>query len=125
MSSSPDHHPYRVGRDRVVAMSLTPGQERELEALAAALTTTDPQLARDLTESRPSVWSPMRAQLLALLALIGWTAVGLAPFAVGLRLDLAWLTSLRAVTTCVLPYAGLWATFRLFPRFLSRLRSAG
>lgn len=109
----------------VVAVSLTPGQQRELEALASELTTTDPQLARELTGSRPSGRGALRIQLLALCALLGCSAAGLTPLALGLVLGLPWLAGVGAVTTCVLPYAGVWATFALCPRWRDRLRALG
>ena len=106
-------------------MPLTPGQQRELEALAGELAATDPQLARDLTGPRRSGWASLRTQLLALCALLGWSTVGLVPLALGLRLDMAWLSAVGTVTTCVLPYAGVWITFRLCSRWRDRLRAIG
>ena len=95
-------------------MPLTPDQVRVLEAMADELTATAPELARRLsTPSRPA--RPGRTQIAGFLVLLVWTAVGLAPLAVGLRLDLGWLAGIGAVTTCALPFAGVWATFPTLP----------
>lgn len=106
-------------------MPLTPDQERELEALVEELTATDPTLARDPSRPGRPARLPLWTELLGLGVLLGWSAVGLAPLALGLALGPPWLAGVGAVTTCGLPFPGLRATFRLFPRFRERLRAIG
>lgn len=106
-------------------MPLTPGQERELAAVAAELSASDPVLARDLSRPRPMRRPLLHALLVVLVVLLVGIAVGLVPLGIGLDLGLPWLVAVGAVATCGLPIVALRATPRLFPRLSARLRELG
>lgn len=95
----------------VSTVALTPGQERALQAIGAALSISDPRLGRRLSAPVAAPASARR-ELLVMAVLIVWAVLGFAPLLLAVLLGMPALVAVGVVTSVVGTPVAFWATLR-------------